>query len=415
MDKQKRQDVIVRICCLVAAVVLWMYVRSSEDPVITSTLKYVPVEILNADTLSEKGLVLIDNQDFYINLSVKAAASIVSDLDKNKDFKLVVDLQGYTFQPGENKVKVMVKESPTGVTIANADALYMKIDVDNLVEKSINIVSEVSGKVKEGYYSSDPVISPNNIIISGPERIVNQVEKGVVQLNLNGASEDISKSLKIKLVNEDDREITGVTLNQEYVQVNVDINKGKMIKVNTRTTGSAQNNIFIESISTNPVEVEVAGDSNLIDGLSYINTEEIDLSRITDSTTLDVNLVIPEGVKIINDLKSVKVKVVVTKYKEKVFTLPLNYINLDENLILEESNSTIDITVVGTEKNINELTADSFKANVDLAGITEGSHELEVQITGTSDAIQLKNKNPEKVTVIVKKANEETSSNDNQD
>lgn len=415
MDKQKRQDIIVRICCLVAAVVLWMYVRSSEDPVITSILKYVPVEILNADTLSEKGLVLMDNQDFYINLSVKAAASIVSDLDKNKDFKLVVDLQGYTFQPGENKVKVMVKESPTGVTIANADALYMKIDVDNLVEKSINIVTEVSGKVKEGYYSSDPVISPNNIIISGPEKIVNQVAKGVVQLNLNGASDDISKNLKIKLVNEDDREITGVTLNQEYVQVNVDINKGKMIKVNTRTTGSSPNNIFIESISTNPVEVEVAGDSNLIDGLSYVNTEEIDLSRITDSTTLDVNLVIPEGVKIINDLKSVKVKVVVTKYKEKVFTLPLNYINLGEGLILEESNSTIDITVVGTEKNINELTADSFKANVDLAGVTEGSHELDVQVTGTSDAIQLKNKKPEKVTIMVKKANEETSSNDNQD
>ena len=415
MDKQKRQDVIVRICCLVAAVVLWMYVRSSEDPVITSTLKYVPVEILNADTLSEKGLVLMDNQDFYINLSVKAAASIVSDLDKNKDFKLVVDLQGYTFQPGENKVKVMVKESPTGVTIANADALYMKIDVDNLVERNVNIVSEVSGDVKEGYYSSDPVISPNNVIISGPERIVNQVAKGVVQLNLNGASEDISKSVKIKLVNEDDREIKGVTLNQEYAQVNIEINKGKMVKVNTRTTGSAQNNIFIESITTNPVEVEVAGDSNLVDGLSYINTEEIDLSKITDSTTLDVNLVIPEGVKIINDLKSVKVKVVVTKYKEKVFKIPLNYINLDENLILEESSSTIDITVVGTEKNINELTENSFKANVDLAGITEGSHELDIQITGTSDAIQLKNKNPEKVTVIVKKANEETSSNDNQD
>ena len=415
MDKQKRQDVIVRICCLVAAVVLWMYVRSSEDPVITSTLKYVPVEILNADTLSEKGLVLMDNQDFYINLSVKAAASIVSDLDKNKDFKLVVDLQGYTFQPGENKVKVMVKESPTGVTIANADALYMKIDVDNLVERNVNIVSEVFGDVKEGYYSSDPVISPNNVIISGPERIVNQVAKGVVQLNLNGASEDISKSVKIKLVNEDDREIKGVTLNQEYAQVNIEINKGKMVKVNTRTTGSAQNNIFIESITTNPVEVEVAGDSNLVDGLSYINTEEIDLSKITDSTTLDVNLVIPEGVKIINDLKSVKVKVVVTKYKEKVFKIPLNYINLDENLILEESSSTIDITVVGTEKNINELTENSFKANVDLAGITEGSHELDIQITGTSDAIQLKNKNPEKVTVIVKKANEETSSNDNQD
>ena len=107
MDKQKRQDVIIRICCLVAAIVLWMYVRSSEDPVITSVLKYVPVEVLNADTLADKGLVLIE-QDFYINLSVKAPVSVVNYLDKNKDFKLAVDLQGYGLTPGENKVPVQI-------------------------------------------------------------------------------------------------------------------------------------------------------------------------------------------------------------------------------------------------------------------------------------------------------------------
>ncbi len=27
MDKQKRQDIIIRICCVIAALVLWMYIR----------------------------------------------------------------------------------------------------------------------------------------------------------------------------------------------------------------------------------------------------------------------------------------------------------------------------------------------------------------------------------------------------
>ena len=65
MDKQKRQDIIIRICCVIAALVLWMYIRSSEDPVTTSVIKYVPVKILNEDTLADRDLVLIPNQDFY--------------------------------------------------------------------------------------------------------------------------------------------------------------------------------------------------------------------------------------------------------------------------------------------------------------------------------------------------------------
>ena len=93
MDKQKKQDIIIKVCCVVAALVLWMYIRISQDPVLTSTVKYVPVQILNESTLQERNLVLMKDQEFYINLSVKATSSVLAGLDKNKDFKLVADLQ----------------------------------------------------------------------------------------------------------------------------------------------------------------------------------------------------------------------------------------------------------------------------------------------------------------------------------
>lgn len=413
MDKQKRQDVIIRICCLVAAIVLWMYVRSSEDPVITSVLKYVPVEVLNADTLTDKNLVLIE-QDFYINLSVKAAASVVSDLDKNKDFKLVVDLQGYGLIPGENKVPVQIKESPTGVTISNADALNMKIDVDSLVEKTVDISATTVGKVSSGFYNGEPTVTPNVVRVEGPKRIIDQVAKGEVEVDLTDASENINKNFKVKLVNEEGKEIKGVNLAQEYVQVNVTVAKGKTLNVNVRTVGTAPQNVFIESIASVPNSIEVAGESSVVDGLSYINTGEIDLSKITDSTTLDVPLVIPENVRAVNGEEYVQVKIVVTKYQEKKFTVPINYVNLGEKLTLEQHNPTVEVIVNGSEEAINALTVDIFKATVNLNGMVEGSHELEVELTGIPENIQLKSSTPAKVTVVIKKTNEETENNDNQ-
>lgn len=414
MDKQKRQDIIIKICCLVAAIVLWMYVRSSEDPVITSVLKYVPVEVLNADTLADKGLVLIEPQDFYINLSVKAAASVVSDLDKNKDFKLVVDLQGYGLIPGENKVPVQIKESPTGVTISNADALNMKIDVDSLVEKNVDVTATTVGKVSSGYYSGEPVVNPNTVRIVGPQRIVDQIVSGQVEVDLTDASQNITKNLKVKLINEEGKEINGVSLAQEYVQVNVAVTKGKTLNVNVRTVGTAPQNIFIESITSVPASIEVAGESSIVDGLSYINTGEIDLSKITESTTLDVPLVIPENVKVVNNQEYVQVKVVVTKYQEKKFTVPINYVNLGDMLTLEQHNPTVEIIVNGSEEAINALTVDIFKATVNLSNLAEGSHELEIELTGIPENIQLKSTTPSKVTVVIKKTNEETGNNDNQ-
>ena len=415
MDKQKRQDIIIKICCLVAAVVLWMYVRSSEDPVITSVLKYVPVEVLNADTLADKGLILIDeSQGFYINLSVKAAASVVNDLDKNKDFKLVVDLQGYGLTAGENKVPVQIKEAPTGVTVSNADALNMKIDVDNLVEKNVDIVATTVGKVSEGHYNSSPIVSPNTIRIFGAQRFVDQITKGVVEVDLTDASQDISKNLKVKLVNEDGKEIKGVSLGQDNVQVNVDISKGKNLSINVKTVGTAPQNIFIESITSSVNSIEVAGESGIVDNLTYIDTAEIDLSKITENTTLDVPLVIPDNVTTVNNETSVKVKVVVTKYQEKKFTVPINYVNVGEGMELEQHNSTVEIIVNGSEEAINALTVDTFKVTVDLKDVSEGSHEIELEVTGVPDNIQLKGKTPEKITVIIKKTNEETNNNDNQ-
>lgn len=416
MDKQKRQDAIIKICCLVAAIVLWMYVRSSEDPVITSVLKYVPVEVLNADTLADRGLVLMD-QDFYINLSVKAAASVINDLDKNKDFKLVVDLQGYGLIPGENKVPVQIKESPTGVTISNADALNMKIDIDSLVEKNVDISAVTVGEVSEGFYSGEPVVNPNVIRIVGPQRIVDQIVKGEVEVDLTDASENITKNYKVKLVNEEGKEfkdIKGLTLTQEYVDVSVPVTKGRNLSVNIRTVGTAPQNVFIESITSVTTSIEVAGESSIVDGLTYINTGDIDLSKITESTTLDVPLVIPENVTIVNGEQYVKVKIVVTKYQEKKFTVPINYVNLPKGFEIEQQNPTVEVIVNGTEAAINDLTVDIFKATVNLSTAVEGNHEFEVELEGIPEGIQLKSNSPTKVTVTIKKTNEETSNNDNQ-
>jgi len=410
MEKQKRQDVIIRICCIVAALVLWMYIRSSEDPVTTSVIKYVPVKILNEDTLADRDLVLIPNQDFYINLTVKAPASTIKDL-RNKDFTLVADLQGYALTPGENKVQVKVKESSPGVSVVNSDGLLMDVDVDTLADKHVNVTSEIVGKVAEGYYNDDSVISPNSIKISGPQRYLDQVVGAVAQVDITNASADIDKSCKVTLVDSDEKEVTGLSIYPEYVQVKVHVKKGKYLGVKVQTTGTAAPGVTIVSMEAAPKSIEVAGASEVIDKIISINTAPIDISKITESTTIDSNLVIPEGIHSVNNEQTVKVKITVKKYSEKTLSIPINYTNLGEKLTLENSTPTLKLIITGEESELSKVSGDNLKATVDLKSLTEGSHDVKVQLSGVPDTVQVKSQTPESVTLTIKAKTEEKDKN----
>ena len=414
MEKQKRQDVIIRICCIVAALVLWMYIRSSEDPVTTSVIKYVPVQILNEDTLQARDLVLMPNQEFYINLTVKAPTSKIKDLDKNKDFSLVADLQGYALTPGENKIPIKVKKVNPGVSVVNAEGLSMSVDVDTLANKYVNVTPRTSGEVAEGYYNDNPEVSPNSVKISGPQRDLDQVVEAVAEVDITNANTDIdTPTSKVTLVNSDGREVSGLSVYPEYVQVKAKIKKGKYLGVHVQTTGAAPSGIEIVSIEAAPKSIEVAGASELIDQIKDINTAPIDLSSITESTTVNANLIIPEGVHSVNNEQTVKVKFTVKKYSEKTLSIPISYPNLGENLTLENSTATLKLTITGEVSELNKVSEDTVKATVDLKGLTEGSHEAKVQVSGIPNTVQGKSQIPENVTITITKkpTTEEKSSN----
>lgn len=411
MDKQKRQDVIIKICCVISALVLWTYIRVSENPVITSTVKYVPVQILNEDTLEQRSLVIIPNQDFYINLSVKATATTLADLDKNKDFKLVADLNGYALTPGENKIKVTLKEAPVGVSVVNVDGLLMKIDVDNYISKEMSIEANIIGKAKEGYYNDENILTPSTATISGPERYVSQVARVIADIDVSKEESDISKNYQLKCVDNDENEIKGVTINPEYTQITSKVTKGKQLTINPVTKGNLGSSLILQSIEVTPKTIEISGAQAEIDKYTTIDTEQIDLSKITGDTTLDVKLKVPEKLSLVEKDTTVKVKISTKKIVEKTFKVPLEYINLKDGYTLAKTVNEIEVTISGDSKIIEAIDTGVFKATANLSQIGEGKHTVAVELTGAPNNIEVKNKKPSSVDVEINITNEENGTN----
>ena len=53
MDKDGKQQFIIKICCVIAAFVLWLFITSTENPLTAYKIKNIPVQLLNTDTLTQ--------------------------------------------------------------------------------------------------------------------------------------------------------------------------------------------------------------------------------------------------------------------------------------------------------------------------------------------------------------------------
>ena len=160
----------------------------------------------------------------------------------------------------------------------------------------------------------------------------------------------------------------------------------------------------IDSITLSETKVSIYGDSESLDKITSIPVK-INVNDLNKNTEFNVNLSKPSGVKEMS-ISSVVVKVTLDSITEKKVTgVSIETKNLDNGLVAQaasKEDSSIDVIVKGTENNLKNITADNIKAVVDLQGLSSGTHEIEVTVTG--DDVKLSyTPQKTKVKIIIRK------------
>ena len=118
--------------------------------------------------------------------------------------------------------------------------------------------------------------------------------------------------------------------------------------------------------------------------IDSISTEEINLSKLTESGEIDVKLDLPENSTVTNDEIKVKIELEQTREIESV---PIDIINGDgiDVSFENQENDVISLTIIGTEKNVKDLTEEDFSVSIDVAGLITGEHTLPIKVEGPDD------------------------------
>ncbi|WP_010238992.1 CdaR family protein [Clostridium arbusti] len=379
MEKKTKQQIIIKICCVIAAFCLWLYISNWENPIKTYKLKSVSVELINTDALAQSKLTLSPDQNFNVSLTLRG-----TDLEvmraRPEDFKIVADMSEYAVKKGDNRIPVQIVHYPNNINIENNNAMWVDVNLDDLHQKTVSVKAKIEGSPKEGYYSSEAVISPSDAIVSGPGKFVNMVKNVIINANVANFNKDVDLSVPLQAVDGAGKIVANVKVQPQNVNVTIPIKKAKSVSINIKTTGQVTNGVNIKSLTPVQSTIDVIGDNDSLNKVSSIDTVPIDLSKITENKTINVKLSLPNGISTLSGDNYINVKATVEGIIQKTFSSNINFINVPSGFNASLDNDKENITVSGDESVINSIKDGDIKCNVDCTSLQEGTHNVQVSV-----------------------------------
>ena len=360
---------------------------------------------------SESNIIINDSAEVLYDQKVKATynsnAYIIEGLPKAVDVTLIgrrVDLY-LAKQLSKGAVTAdltNLKEGSHTVTLdydCSITSVNYKLDPSvvnvNIYPKvsetrtaSIDVINK--NKLDKRLSVGDVALNESEVVIKGAEHTLKKVAivKALIDINkLVEPTIGVSELDNIKLVAYDSngKVVKNVETEPNNLSAKVTIESPKKdIPIKVIPTGDLEFGKAIDDITTDLNKVTVYGDQDVLDKLDYLPVE-VDVTGLNESTTYDVILSKPSGIKEIsnNNMKvGVTLGVEATKELTDVFIETINLDSTYKAVAIGENSSKTSIIVKGTKKVIDTIDSSMVTAQVDLKGYSEGEYEVSVKASG---------------------------------
>lgn len=389
MDK-RNEKVITIIVCVLLSFSLWVYISNVENVNRTVELKNISVTIENESALSESKLVLLPEQVFEVNLRIEGPSKKVYSISK-QDFNLEVDLSAYALKSGVNNIPVKIVDYPEGINIKNTGNLTIKVVLENLEEKEVNVTSKINTTFQDGISEVSSEISPQKVTISGASSFIYKVSQVIIDGSESNISRNFSRTFNLKAVDANGDEVDGVEISTKKVTYSMKVKKQKEAPIKVDYQGSLPNGISKEFEELSINNIIISGEVDDVDKIESIKTEPIYLSNITENKKITLDLVIPEGINVVGNDTSViltynvknnnTVPEVTDDEKQITKTIEgveISYIDEDTaKYNYEYVTKTVNIDIKGTKAELDNITKDQIKVEASVKELTtEGENSV---------------------------------------
>ena len=321
MKKRLTDNLSLKICSFVFAVLLWLVVVNVDNPVKTKQFDNISVKLQNANIITEEGLVyeILDSTG-TVTVSVSAPRSYLELLSKD-DIVAVADFNNIT---AANTINITYYSKRYNDRITNFKGSIESVKLNIEPKKMLQLVlnTKTVGEVEDGYVIGRVTTDQNQVRISGPESVVSQIKSAVIEVNVSGTTTDIATYEDVKLYDAENNEITATSIvkNVDSVKVDVEILATKTVPIHYSVMGTpASGYRQTGEVTGVPSEITIAGSADALKNISQIEipSEALNINGKKENLVenISVKTYLPNGITIVDS--NYTGKAVVTVYIEE--------------------------------------------------------------------------------------------------
>lgn len=365
----------IKLLCILLAFLLWVFVASNQSLVgkFPNQIQIKPVN------LSDQYQAFFDQDSTQV--SVMAEPSVWRSLTTDS-FVASVDLAG--LKEGTYELDVRVTSNITGVQITRIEPAKVFVSIEKIVSKNILLSPRIEGDLADGMILGQIILEPETIEVRGPSSYIDSISEANALIKLNGESESFVREATVVSAAVKGEESEGVTFSPAVVSARVNVVKGgnnKTVGVRVKTKGNPKENYFASKIAVTPSVVDIVGQRSLLANINYIETEEVDLTNLSDPISKEVNLMLPEGVNLQKGAnQKVKLEIIFSTLGSSKVVSP-NVVGLflpDGLRLVSYSPSDIKVTLGGAQALLAGIGSGDVRLELNLTGKSVGNHNVEV-------------------------------------
>ena len=398
MNKKLTNNLSLKILSVVVAVLVWLIGVNVNNPIVTKSFVITDVQLLNEAYLDADGkMCMQDDKQDAIRVTIKGNRKTLDKITVS-DIKAVADLQ-QAVSLDTDPVMVPITVScdrilPDNITTTPQN-LSLHIEEKDTQEFIVNVTTN-NTKPDKGYEVGTLTSSPEKIKITGPTSLINKIDKVNATVDVDGATDDVTEETDVKIIDKNGEEFTDTDmayLNVSKVTVTARMWKVRSdVNISAQYQGTPEDGYEVESISTTPNVISVAGSDEALKALEDQNNtislpaSAVDISGRSSDYEEKISLsdYLPDGVKLTSDSsEDVFVRVNILPVGSNVCEIPTKNIqveNAPEGMQVSFDTAKIEIRIKKKEEDLDDLKESDINASINLENKTEGSYEVPVTV-----------------------------------
>ena len=400
IDEFLTSPLVLWIISIGLSVALWFHITSMDEGEYITRKFSRPLEYRNLDSQA-----ILRGRISEVDIEIRGTESDVLNLNFD-NVKAYIDARNLT--PGNRYTQDVSLELPNNINLVSCVPSQVVLDLVRQVTRLMQVEINLPENIPEGQYVEGVEVIPKEVAIKGAEDDIAKV--GAVRISPSFEELQEGRELLMAVRFAQSEPFAGsVTIEPAQVRFRGTIARGlprKRVPVNVKLAGKLDGDYEIKSLTTDPSEIQIEGETELLAKIDAIDTETVDISLFEEDNVIVVPLKTSTDYGLINPLntKSVKLTLQLSEVhaEKRISNIPVSLKNADPLLKWQVNPARVNVVISGRPSLIEKFNADekNLRAFADLTNIFMTPVTLPVRVEISSgDFFEVVRIEPQNVTV----------------